>query len=120
MRKCCNNCKKSYPEEHAFCPSCGTSFDAKYCPKLHQNDLRAIYCHVCGSSDLSTPHDQPTRIALTLLIVTVLAYAGAIWVGTIIMLSLFWEKPDTFKGKALVTVGAAFATVCWAQYKNRK
>src|SRR5712692_8550881 len=79
MKYCCT-CKMYRPDASVFCTQCGSSFDLKLCPKLHPNSTRAEYCHVCGSSDLSTPHRRPRlpkvlKVALVLLTVLVPALA---------------------------------------------
>src|SRR2546426_1441963 len=57
--KHCYNCGRKYPDTFLFCTGCGASFDVKYCRKLHANSSQAEYCHLCGSSELSSPHKRP-------------------------------------------------------------
>src|SRR5436190_18850548 len=71
--KHCYNCDSKYPDTCLFCTGCGASFDVKYCRRLHANSSQAEYCHLCGSSELSSPHKRPndsmrTVIALGLIV----------------------------------------------------
>src|SRR2546425_7497426 len=75
----CYNCGRKYPDTFLFCTGSGASFDVKYCRKLHANSSQAEYCHLCGSSELSSPHKQPKesmRSVLVLGLVVLSAVAG--------------------------------------------
>lgn len=76
--KYCYTCKRYRPDKSAFCTQCGSSFDLKLCPRLHPNSIRAEYCQICGSSDLSTPHKRPrlTKLWLIALILLALLVSG--------------------------------------------
>src|SRR5207247_8377214 len=77
--KHCYNCDSKYPDTFLFCTGCGTSFDVKYCRKLHANSSQAEYCHLCGSSELSSPHKRPKesiRSVIVLGLVVLFAVAG--------------------------------------------
>ena len=77
--KHCYNCDRKYSDAFLFCTGCGASFDVKYCRKLHANSTQAEYCHLCGSSELSSPHKQPKesmRSVIVLGLVALFAVAG--------------------------------------------
>jgi ribosomal protein L40E len=81
--KYCYNCKVRYPDTFTFCTRCGASFDVKLCRKLHPNPRHAEYCRVCGSSDLSTPHNRPGDWRTGIIVAT----AGALLT---VFVALLW------------------------------
>src|SRR6266849_1212039 len=83
--KYCYTCRAYRPNDSTFCTRCGSSFDVKYCRKLHPNPVTAEYCRLCGSSDLSTPHRRPKREMVTLVAVLVVSLSA---VGTALMVIL--------------------------------
>src|SRR5438128_6848258 len=104
--KYCHNCKIYRPEDSRFCTRCGSSFDVKYCRKLHPNSVTAEYCSVCGSSDLSTPHKPSSRQSVAVLTI---AAVGIVTVTAVIVLasvlpSLFTEGSDFFAEALIVTI----------------
>ena len=54
----CYGCGHTTPGEPLFCNSCGRSYDAKLCPRLHINPRLAEACSRCGNRDLSTPQPR--------------------------------------------------------------
>ncbi len=78
--KYCYNCRFYLSNDFIFCTKCGSSFDLKYCRKLHPNSARAEFCKVCGSPDLSTSHRRPTdkRISVIILIAVALLFVVVI------------------------------------------
>jgi len=63
--KYCFGCGHTTANEPLFCNSCGRSYDAKLCPRLHINPRLAEACSQCGSRDLSTPQPRvPLRSQL--------------------------------------------------------
>ena len=85
---------------------------------MHRNNRSTFYCHQCGSSDLSTPHERPRRNGLVLLIFAVLGIAVGIEVLAGTLNALFSESPHLFGNALLITVCAAFVTVGWSWWKN--
>lgn len=75
--KTCNTCKTRAPNNTLFCPTCGSSYSTKLCPKLHPNPPTADYCLSCGSPQLSRPHHPrlPNRFRRAAVTVFVLALA---------------------------------------------
>ncbi len=80
--KYCNDCHTYAAAQSLFCPTCGSSYDLKLCPKLHSNPASATYCRTCGSSRLSHNHHMPSRfsfrpsvVILLTLILTILSAA---------------------------------------------
>ena len=118
--KYCYTCKRSSPDTCAFCTHCGSSFDVKYCRKLHANSAQAEYCRVCGSSDLSTPHIRPKRSGT---VVIVLAGAGLL---TALGALVFILRSGTgFDGVStveivLVLIGVAGTLALWSHFRTRK
>lgn len=87
--KYCYTCKRYRPDASTFCTQCGSSFDAKYCRKLHRNSTDSDYCSMCGSSDLSTPHREPRLpriwvIASMLLALVVLGVVLVVVVASVV------------------------------------
>src|SRR5437870_13455127 len=77
--KYCYNCRRGHSNAFLFCSGCGASFDVKYCRKLHANSAQAEYCHLCGSSELSSPHKRPKesiRVVIAVGLVVLLTAAG--------------------------------------------
>jgi hypothetical protein len=71
--KYCYQCGKMTAGEPLFCGTCGRSYDAKLCPRLHVNPRGVEVCSKCGSRELSTP--QP-RIPLSWRLLAILARLG--------------------------------------------
>jgi uncharacterized membrane protein YvbJ len=116
--KYCYNCKRYRADTSAFCTQCGSSFDVKFCPRLHRNSTRAEYCQVCGSSDLSTPHAVPKsdRIVLALLVVATLGTVVAL-VTVLVSLRTYNAVPSS---KVLtVMVAASVVAVAVGRLKSR-
>src|SRR5229473_2075982 len=79
MSKYCYTCRRYCVEPALFCIQCGGSFDLKYCSRLHANSISAVYCRLCGSSDLSVPHRRPKRglAGTVILLVASMSVAGS-------------------------------------------
>lgn len=74
--KYCYACGLTTAGEPLFCNSCGRSYDAKLCPKLHVNPRLAEACSHCGSRDLSSPQPRvPVAWQLLALLVQVTSAA---------------------------------------------
>ena len=117
--KHCNNCDRKYPDTFLFCTACGASFDVKYCGKLHANSSQAEYCHVCGSSDLSSPHKRPTESMSIVIVVTVIVLVAAGEILTLVLRSLPESglmQPRT----VLVTASASACSVAIWSWVKRK
>jgi hypothetical protein len=56
--KYCYACGHKTQGEPLYCNSCGRSYDAKLCSKLHVNPRAAAACSQCGSRDLSIPQPK--------------------------------------------------------------
>lgn len=54
--KYCRTCRHLTAGHPTFCPSCGSSYDIRVCPKGHANTRTARVCGACGARDLSQPH----------------------------------------------------------------
>jgi hypothetical protein len=57
--KYCTNCHRITTVEPLFCNICGSSYNVKFCPRLHPNPRAAQTCSQCGSRELSTPQPKP-------------------------------------------------------------
>src|SRR6266704_5692761 len=86
--KHCYNCRRKFPDTFLFCTACGASFDVKYCRKLHANSSQAEYCHVCGSSELSSPHKRPTESMRSVIVLTIIVLFAAAGILRMVLLSL--------------------------------
>jgi hypothetical protein len=71
--KYCYQCGRMTAGEPLFCSSCGRSYDAKLCPRLHPSPRSAEVCSQCGSRELSTP--QP-RVSVWWKVLELLAKVG--------------------------------------------
>ena len=118
MRKLCNHCKTKVPSIFNYCTTCGCSFDAKYCSNpSHSNPPHALYCNVCGSEKLSTPHGPSKRTltkvvlsSVSLVVVVALAFfllqklqallLLLIILAFILTLTLIFVRPHTHRGPA--------------------
>jgi hypothetical protein len=54
----CYNCGHITPGQPLYCNFCGRSYDAKLCPRHHENPRSADVCSQCGSRELSTPQPK--------------------------------------------------------------
>jgi uncharacterized membrane protein YvbJ len=117
--KYCYNCRRTRPDTFLFCSGCGASFDAKYCRKLHANSPQAEYCHLCGSSDLSSPHKRPKewRMALIVLSAVALLVVAAV---LILLLRSFDDAAFIGPGAVLATASIGAAAVVIRHLLTRK
>lgn len=117
--KHCYTCKKQCSNTASFCAGCGSSFDTRFCPRLHPNPVWAEYCETCGDSNLSKPHARPKTPQTTVLLLLVIGLVIA--VGTlIIILSLFRVHDTIPPGKGLVvTTVIAGLVVTWSWLQRR-
>src|SRR2546422_10565229 len=107
--KHCYNCDRKYPDTFLFCTACGASFDVKYCRKLHANASTAEYCHVCGSSELSSPHKRPTESMMNMIALTVVALSAVASILRMVLRSL----PDTGLIQPRTVLATAGASACF-------
>jgi ribosomal protein L40E len=111
--KYCYTCRAYRPKDSTFCTRCGSSFDVKYCRKLHPNPVTAEYCRVCGSSDLSIPHNRPKRKFIILVIVLVVSVSVVGTALTVILRSLV-EDDAVASWRIVGIMGlTALAIVAW-------
>jgi hypothetical protein len=116
--KYCYTCKTSRPDGFKFCTRCGSSFDVKYCRNIHPNPVDAVYCQLCGSSDLSVPHRRPRTRTSWVVVLLIMSIST---VGTVVSMAL---APLAQLGIAttweIVTVMAiiTLAVVIWTSIKN--
>jgi len=54
----CTNCYQITVGKPLFCNKCGSSYNSRLCPRLHNNPRAAKVCSQCGSKDLSTPQPK--------------------------------------------------------------
>lgn len=102
-----------------FCTLCGSSFDVKYCRKLHPNPVTAEYCGVCGSSDLSTPHRRPKRgmVGVVTLVVVSISVAGSTLV--VIIRPLVEDDIGAHLGIVGIAALMGLAAVMWTFFEVR-
>jgi hypothetical protein len=109
--KYCYQCGKMTAGEPLFCGTCGRSYDAKLCPRLHVNPRGAEVCSKCGSRELSTP--QP-RIPMSLRLLALLARLGLGLLLFYVSLSLVIALVRTPEvQKAFVAFGILLAALWW-------
>src|SRR2546425_1273960 len=88
----CYECGYTTAGEPLFCNSCGRSYDAKLCPKLHVNPRLAEACSHCGSRDLSTPQPRvPVAWKLLALLVQFTSAALLAVLSLPVILGIFKE-----------------------------
>src|SRR3989454_2800399 len=118
--KHCYNCGRKYPDTFLFCTGCGASFDVKYCRKLHANSSHAEYCHVCGSSELSSPHKRPTESMRSVIVLTVIVLVAAGGILTLVLRSL----PESGLMQPRTVLVTASASACfvaiWSLVKRKR
>ncbi|SRR5579871_3019107 len=54
----CYHCGRITSGRPLFCNWCGRSYHVRLCPRLHPNPRGSDACKVCGSRDLSLPHER--------------------------------------------------------------
>ncbi|MGD0904699.1 MAG: hypothetical protein ABR924_17320 [Terracidiphilus sp.] len=109
--KYCYQCGKMTAGEPLFCGTCGRSYDAKLCPRLHVNPRGVEVCSKCGSRELSTP--QP-RIPMSLRLLALLARLGLGLLLFYVSLSLVIALVRTPEvQKAFVAFGVLLAALWW-------
>jgi hypothetical protein len=80
--KYCYTCRMHSPSENHFCTQCGSSFNIKYCSRLHPNSASAEFCAICGSAELSNPGPHPPglgKLAVVLSVTALLFSVGVVW-----------------------------------------
>src|SRR5207247_10143493 len=107
--KHCYNCGRKYPDTFLFCTGCGASFDAKYCRKLHANSSQAEYCHLCGSSELSSPHKRPKESIRRVIVLTVIVLFAAAGILRMVLRSL----PESSLMQPRTVLATASASACF-------
>src|SRR3989442_14689706 len=118
--KHCYNCDRKYPDTFLFCTGCGASFDVKYCHKLHANSTHAEYCHVCGSSELSSPHKRPPESMRSLIVLTIFVLFAAAGIVRMVLRSL----PESGLMQTRMVLATASASACfvaiWSFVKRKR
>ena len=107
--KHCYNCHSKFPDTFLFCTGCGASFDVKYCHKLHANSSHAEYCHVCGSSELSSPHKRPTESMRSVIVLTIIVLFAAAGILRMVLRSF----PETGLMQPRTVLATASASACF-------
>jgi hypothetical protein len=117
--KYCYTCKRSSPDTFVFCTRCGSSFDVKYCRKLHANSAQAEYCQVCGSSDLSTPHIRPKGSGIVAIVSTAAGLLTAL--GALVFIITSGTGFDGVSAAEILLglIGVAGALVLWSHFRTR-
>ena len=118
--KHCYNCDRKYPDTFLFCTACGASFDVKYCRKLHANSSTAEYCHVCGSSELSSPHKRPKESMRSVLVLGLVVLSAVAGILRLVLRSL----PETGLMQPRTVLASASASACfvafWSWVKRKR
>src|SRR5579871_334632 len=117
--KYCHKCHRLTAGKPLFCNSCGSSYDRKFCPRLHVNPRAAQVCSQCGSRELSSP--QP-RVPLVLRpVVTLLGLGPGFF---ILLLLVVWVAfylrqllSDPSGLLPLMLVALALGTALWLSLK---
>jgi hypothetical protein len=109
--KYCYQCGKMTAGEPLFCGTCGRSYDAKLCPRLHVNPRGVDVCSKCGSRELSTP--QP-KIPMSWQLLAILARLGLglllFYVSLSFLIAVFRTREAQH---FLVIVGLLLAGLWW-------
>jgi hypothetical protein len=109
--KYCYQCGKMTAGEAFFCGTCGRSYDAKLCPRLHVNPRGAEVCSKCGSRELSTP--QP-KIPMSWRLLAILARLGlglVLFYASLALVIALVRTPEV--QRALVALGLLLACLWW-------
>lgn len=88
--KWCYTCNSKQSNDALFCLNCGSSFEVRFCPRLHQNPATAQYCGFCGSPDLSRPHKRPRKYRILAIAAVALLTVCASILLVYILVSLGW------------------------------
>jgi hypothetical protein len=81
----CYHCGRLTAGHPLFCTTCGRSYNAKLCPRLHPNSRAAEACSQCGSRDLSTPQER-----LPLWFVPLVFLAGMVPGAALLLISVLY------------------------------
>ncbi len=118
----CHNCHRITTGKPTFCGNCGSTFNARLCPRLHANPRAANVCSQCGSRDLSTP--QP-KVSLAVRSAVVLLGIGpgllilvllCIWV--VFYIRQLARDPNNLLPLMLVGAGLGFLFYIWARIRE--
>ena len=113
----CYECGYTTAGEPLSCNSCGRSYDAKLCPKLHVNPRLAEACSHCGSRDLSTPQPRvPVAWKLLALLVQFTSAALLAALSLPVILGIFKELlAGTKIDNGRIALGS-FLTALWCAW----
>ena len=109
--KFCYQCGKMTAGEALFCGTCGRSYDAKLCPRLHVNPRGAEVCSKCGSRELSTPQPKIPMSWRLLAIVARLGIGLALFYASLSLVIAVLQTPEV--QRALIAVGLLLACLWW-------
>ena len=119
--KHCYTCSRFFTDEYQFCTGCGRSFGVRYCRSgLHLNSAASEYCRECGSSDLSTPDEEPPDSKSVKVFIVATALAGLALAVTFVFLSLQATESLPSWKILLLMLGGAIVLVSWSSFRQNR
>src|SRR6266481_229697 len=88
----CYHCGRVTSGRPLFCNWCGRSYSVRLCPRLHPNSRGAEACRMCGSRDLSTPHEKLPFWFRILLFLSGILPGLALFVLSLIYIGYFLKR----------------------------
>ena len=117
--KYCYTCSRYFTDEFLFCTQCGRSFGVRYCRNgLHLNSTASEYCRECGSSDLSTPDEEPQDSMPLKVLIFAAALLGLVLAVTFVIASLRATESLPSGRIFLFMIGIAITLVSWTSFRR--
>jgi len=115
--KHCFTCKRNRPDNAKFCPGCGSTFDVRYCPRLHLNSPTAEYCTECGSSDLSAADHRPPESKM--MVIFALAAGFTVLLVSYFLLYSSLQARSPFLLLLIILAASVFAIFGSSNHRNK-
>ena len=117
--KYCYTCSRYFTDEFLFCTQCGRSFGVRYCRNgLHLNSTGSEYCRECGSSDLSTPDDEPPDSMSLKVLIIVGALVGLALAVIFVFASLRATESLPSGRIVLLMIAGAVVLAGWTSFRR--
>ncbi len=115
--KYCHACHKMTPGDPIFCNFCGSTYNLKFCSRLHPNPRHASVCSQCGSREMSAPQPRiPGMLGMSLwFVVRLPRFLLFIFAISSMYVALYVAATDRYAQQFLWLpfLMVAFAAVIW-------